>query len=57
MQTTMQMYVQPKVKARKVNRTPRRTGDMKPLPLTDNQITWAIGHNLEWLLSIVKEGN
>lgn len=54
MQTTFNVYVQPKIKARKVTKSPRRTGDMKALPLADNQITWAIGHNLEWLLSIVK---
>lgn len=54
MQTTMQMYVQPKVKARVVHKSPRRTGDMKPLPLNQEQIEWGLGHNLQWVLSLVK---
>ena len=34
--------------------TIKRTGDMKPLPLSDTQLDWALNTNLNWVLSIVQ---
>jgi hypothetical protein len=32
----------------------KRADEFKALPLADHQLTWAIGHNLQWVLSIVQ---
>ena len=52
-QTSFDMPVPIKAKA-KQTKAVKRTGDMKSLPLSNQQVEWAIGHNLQWLLSIVK---
>jgi hypothetical protein len=35
-------------------RKPRPADSFKSLPLSEEQLTWAIGYNLQWVLSIVQ---
>jgi hypothetical protein len=32
----------------------KRADELPGLPMSDNQLNWAIGHNLQWVLSIVQ---
>lgn len=40
--------------ARRDGKRMKRADEFQSLPLADNQLGWAIDHNLQWVLSIVQ---
>ena len=50
----MTLGLKPTVKARVERKAVKRTGDMKPLPLTDGQLDWLIDTNLGWVVANLK---
>jgi hypothetical protein len=55
-QTTMELKVKQRIIIKPSKKRIKRADEFKLLPLADCQLDWAMGHNLQWVLSLIKPG-
>jgi hypothetical protein len=53
-QQSFHLPVKQRIKPRTVKPRHKRADELPGLPMSTQQIEWAIGHNLSWVLSIVQ---